>query len=322
MRTYRHSSGVQSVAYGPDGTLFALTDRAGELWAYPAGGADRVLAARSTRERPLEGWLDVSPDGRWLAVSGLYTPTLFRVGALAPAGDVPPAADRCSLLPGWEDHRFHPDLAFSARTCFTGDSAFWISRAYAASHSTAARLNCWRLTDLERFEHTGFPQTERQYLAAVPGTSYVVIEGWSKEHTACAFWRGDPARPDVPTVLVGTAEQCTGFLIGTDGRFFVSNQGAVLIYSLGPSGLHLDLTVPLRGGTVYPELSLSADARRFLVRSFESKLVCAVETGSGEVLGPWDWGIGRVNDVAIAPDGLTAAAAGSSKKLVVWDLDR
>jgi hypothetical protein len=68
---------VQSVAYGPDGTLYALTVRSSELWAYPPGGAKRVLAARRTAENRLEGWLDVSPDGRWLSVSGLQDPSLF-----------------------------------------------------------------------------------------------------------------------------------------------------------------------------------------------------------------------------------------------------
>ena len=95
----------------------------------------------------------------------------------------------------------------------------------------------------------------------------------------------------------------------------------MLIYSVGPGGFHLDLTVPLPHCPNTPTLSLSADASRFVACCFQSKLVCAVETATGEVRGPWDWGIGQVNDAAIAPDGLTAAAAGSSKKLAVWDLE-
>ena len=49
-----------SVAYGPDGTLFALTAR-GELWAYPAGG-ERLLVAHRTEDYRMEGWIDVSPE--------------------------------------------------------------------------------------------------------------------------------------------------------------------------------------------------------------------------------------------------------------------
>jgi len=68
-------------------------------------------------------------------------------------------------------------------------------------------------------------------------------------------------------------------------------------------------------------ISLSADARIFVARCYKNKLVCGANTVTGEILGPWEWKIGQINDVAIAPDGLTAAAAGSSKKLIVWDLD-
>ena len=119
---------MQSVAYGPDGTLFALTSRGGELWVYPAGRANRVLAARKTEDFRLEGWLDVSPDGRWLSVSGLQDPYLFRVGSLISDG-APPTARRCAHLPNWAEYRF-PQLNFYDRTCFTGDSAFWVGRAH------------------------------------------------------------------------------------------------------------------------------------------------------------------------------------------------
>lgn len=313
---------MQSVAYAPDGTLFALTARGGELWAYPANGAPRVLVARATADNPLEGWLDVSPDGRWLAVSGLSDATLFKVGSLAPSDAAAPAADRCSLLSGWDDYRF-PDLYFYQRTCFTGDSAFWVGRTRGGSISHRFEFRCWSLPDLTRFEYTRLPKFEYQHMTAAPGTSHVVVEGWSPEHNAVAFWRGDLARPYAPvTAPAGTTDECNGFRIGSDGRFYATDHGKVLIYSVTPDGVHLDLTVPLAHYTSTPELSLSADARRFVARSFRSKLVCAAEAATGEVLGPWDWNIGQVNDAAIAPDGLTAAAAGSSKKLVVWDLDR
>jgi hypothetical protein len=39
------------------------------------------------------------------------------------------------------------------------------------------------------------------------------------------------------------------------------------------------------------------------------------------VLHEWEWKIGEVNDLKFAPNGMTAAAAGSNRKVVVWDLD-
>ncbi|MBM3980311.1 MAG: hypothetical protein FJ304_08500 [Planctomycetes bacterium] len=316
MRLFQHSAGVQSVAYGPDGTLYALIARNCELWVYPAGGAKRVLAARRTADFRLE----VSPDGRWLSVSGLSDAYLFRVGSLTPNGS-PPDAGRCAQLPDWAEFRF-PRLHFYDRTGFTGDSAFWFGRTHDSIVSHKDRFRYWSLPNLTEAEYKAFPVSDCQSMVAVPGTSSFVIEGWSSKHNAVAYWRGDLARPGVAVgEPVGTTEHCNGFVIGSDGRYFVTHDGAVMIYSVGKRGMRLDLTVPLPCYANTPNISLSADARRFVTQAFRSKLVCAVDTQTGEVFGPWDWGIGQVNDAAIAPDGLTACAGGSQKKLVVWDLD-
>jgi WD40 repeat protein len=65
--------------------------------------------------------------------------------------------------------------------------------------------------------------------------------------------------------------------------------------------------------------AVSLDGRRLLTQ-FRSE-VALWDTETGQNLGSWDWQIGTVNGVAFAPDGLTAAAAGSKRKLVVWDLE-
>lgn len=312
---------MESVAYGPDGTLFALTRRSGELWAYPTSGADRVLVARKTANNRLEGWLDVSPDGRWLAVMGLSDPTLFEVGSFKPTFGATPDAKRCSLLPEWEEYRF-PELHFYDRPCFTRDSAFWVGRTHDSIFGHKDRFRFWRLSDLALFEYKGFPEPEFQHMAAGPGPSQFVVEGWSTEHNAGAYWCADLARPEVAvTESLGTTQECNGLEIGSDGRFYVTDHGVVWIYSVGKRGFRLALTVKLPHFKSVPKLSLSADARRFVAHCFRSKLVCAADTRTGEVLGPWDWEIGEIHDAAIAPDGLTACAGGASKKLVFWDLD-
>jgi hypothetical protein len=131
-----------------------------------------VLVARRTDAFRLEGWLDVSPDGRWLSVSGLSDAYLFRVGSLTPDG-APPTAGRCAQLPDWAEHRF-PQTHFYHRTRFTGDSAFWVGRL-RASYKDWFRY--WRLSDLTEAEYKGFSVSDCQNMAIIPGTSDIVIEG-------------------------------------------------------------------------------------------------------------------------------------------------
>jgi WD40 repeat protein len=45
------------------------------------------------------------------------------------------------------------------------------------------------------------------------------------------------------------------------------------------------------------------------------------DAATGRPRGVFDWRLGTVHAVAVAPDGLTAAAAGEQSHLVVWDLD-
>jgi hypothetical protein len=35
----------------------------------------------------------------------------------------------------------------------------------------------------------------------------------------------------------------------------------------------------------------------------------------------FNWQVGRVNSVALSPEGMTAAAGGQDGNIVVWDLD-
>jgi len=42
---------------------------------------------------------------------------------------------------------------------------------------------------------------------------------------------------------------------------------------------------------------------------------------TGQERAKYDWGLGRVNAVAFAPDGMTAAAAGTSPEIIIWDVD-
>ena len=45
------------------------------------------------------------------------------------------------------------------------------------------------------------------------------------------------------------------------------------------------------------------------------------DTTDGRPLRTWDWGVGPLQAIAVAPNGLTAAAGGDRGRVVVWDVD-
>ena len=66
-------------------------------------------------------------------------------------------------------------------------------------------------------------------------------------------------------------------------------------------------------------VSYTRDGKR-LVSGSEDGLVKVWDTVSGAELKSYDWGIGKVRAVAVAPDGLTCAAAGDGA-VTVWDVE-
>lgn len=300
MRYLPHDYGVTSVAFAPDGTLFAHTERRGQLWVHPLGGAKRELLAEDER---MAGWLEVSPDGAWVSVSGLQHAVLVRLGS--------PAAL----------HTF-PGTTFYQRGHFTGDSAAWVARTYSPGQQSRLQFQSFRFPNLSPSDLPAASALPCLNWIALPAASLLVIHGWSAQLKASGLWRVDVTQPDAPAELLGTVDDCHGLAVGPDGRLFVSvRELGFRVFSPQGGRLQLDLTVRFPEFRIAPDVVVSADGRRFVARAFRSKLVYAGDAHTGELFGPWDWKVGQVNDLAIAPDGLTAAAGGSNKKVVVWDLE-
>ncbi len=68
-----------------------------------------------------------------------------------------------------------------------------------------------------------------------------------------------------------------------------------------------------------PPFALLPCGQKALIRGERSRVELRDLT-TGEVLTVWKWGLPRVHALAVAGDGLTAAAGGASGRVVMWDL--
>jgi hypothetical protein len=68
-----------------------------------------------------------------------------------------------------------------------------------------------------------------------------------------------------------------------------------------------------------PPFAVFPCGRKALVRGEKSRVELR-DLSTGEVLTVWKWGMRRVQALAVAGDGLTAAAAGAGGEVVMWDL--
>ena len=105
-----------------------------------------------------------------------------------------------------------------------------------------------------------------------------------------------------------------------DGRWLaLCGKTAVDLYDADTGRIAPGGPIPIRGRSHINDLTFSPDGRQLLTAN--SKVIHLLDVESRKLLEEWNWGIGRVNCIKVAPDGQTAAAAGSGRKVVVWDLD-
>ncbi|HEY8506218.1 MAG TPA: WD40 repeat domain-containing protein, partial [Gemmataceae bacterium] len=102
--------------------------------------------------------------------------------------------------------------------------------------------------------------------------------------------------------------------------------GDILAGVAGPS-LHIwnlatkrQVGVKKLGKLHFQALAFTPDGR-FLGTASNDETARFWDTRTWEVATTFTWKIGRMLDIAFAPDGLRAAASGSSGKVVVWDVD-
>jgi hypothetical protein len=117
-------------------------------------------------------------------------------------------------------------------------------------------------------------------------------------------------------------------------RIIATGLSALLVFDLPPVGLsavELPLDAPVLKPTVVipatqpqphvhpiPPFALLPGGQKVLMRGRNSRVELR-DLATGEILTAWKW-LRKVNALAVAADGLTAAAAGANGRVVIWDL--
>jgi WD40 repeat protein len=119
--------------------------------------------------------------------------------------------------------------------------------------------------------------------------------------------------------LAVRSRQGSGFLAyHPNGGQFVSARGTKL--SVFDSGTWTEVATLRQPQKHFQAGAFTPDGRRFLTASNEETVKCW-DTATWTLVREYAWQIGGLASVAVAPDGMTAAAGGEKKKVVVWDLD-
>lgn len=102
-----------------------------------------------------------------------------------------------------------------------------------------------------------------------------------------------------------------------DGR--VAAAGGSKVYILPAEGGKPQLVLGGEGKALVNDVGVAANGR--LVAAMDNGTVCFWDTNTGAAGPVFKWGVGGVWSVALAPDGLTCAAAGSKGRVVIWDVE-
>ena len=292
-----HTNSVQALAYAPDGRTLATAgdDRTVRLWD-PATGEQRDVFHDHT-DAVLA--LAFAPDGRLLASGGHDKRVVLREPTLA----APPLG----LVP----------FSFSVTGLAFSPDGRWLAQA------SDFRLRGWNPLPEPplRIRHQSTEEEWHPLFGGVPQAVWCVAFSPDSELLAAGlslglvvFWH----------VASQTQRRRLVHPSGVNALAF-SPDGDKLATVAGRAVKLWDL---YRGqGTVLAEhahnawtVAFTRDGRHLATGGWDG-VVRLWDVQSGQERARFDWGLGRVNAVAFAPDGMTAAAAGTSPDIVVWDVD-
>ncbi len=298
---------VREVVFSPDGAALASHGNDGyiRLWDLNSGDIRRVFMSLA-RDRPV---LSFSPDGRSLLCNEFNSVIVWILAE-------PPRSIRLEDSTGLVRASFTPDgrtiLGVGDRVGLSDRVRRWDTESYEMLGDGFALDSHPRCTALSWDGQT----------LAVARTQFVPVI--SDDLQSCrATYTHTVHLYDVTTgqrlaSLQGFTRRVDVLAFTPDGRALAAISGPTLQVRDTATGnvrfRHKISSLHFQAVAVTPD-------GRCLLAAHNDGTVRLYDTRSWRERACYDWRIGRVTCLAVAPDGLRAAAGGRSGRIVVWDLD-
>jgi WD40 repeat protein len=291
MRQVRvHSDHVRCVAYSPDGKLLATAGNDGRVCLL-----DAITGQTGTTWGGLEGIMQsvtFSPDGRYVAFGGQTNYLLigdFAPSLLLEAAPIPGSYGEAITALAYVD----PDtilVGVGDRILKASHGGLFVYRV--STRTFTPHYQSWGVSHL-----TLRPDRHRLAMVTSDGLCFAAAPTW---------------KPDDP--LGGGYAMAVSY--SPDGKTLAAAHGWKAIL-LDAETYEVRHELAHRGRVT--SIAFTPDGRTLLTGSWD-KTIGVWSAAGGTLLSALDWGRGKVQYVAAAPDGMTAAAA-CDRGVVIWDLD-
>jgi WD40 repeat protein len=296
-----HKKAIYAVAFTPDGAQLVTSsgDQTVKLWS--------LDGPRELREFPgseFVGPVAISPAGRFLARGGHG----FALWNLDGGGQLLAAR------------------GYTETVAFSSDGAEF---AAFGSDATLSRFAVPKLKQLpggwggtrSANRHTKFPAGAMAY--SPDGRTIALCYGFDPGlghgfHPQLLLWDRTTGKLRQTLDADFRFTYPTTLAFAPDGSVIAGNYGPVIGVVDVKTGAHVAAIKP--GQKHFKGLAFTPDGRRLIAVNTDAA-VRVYDTASWKEVTGYEWQIGKLTAVAVAPDGLRAACGSDRGRVVVWDLD-